>query len=48
VRSQWLHYRELRLSRLFQVLREREPDHQIGYAINLYRVTRAELERLRP
>jgi len=47
-RDAWLYYRDLRLSRLCQVLREREPDDQIGYAIGVYRVGADELARVRP
>lgn len=46
-REQWLHYRQLRLARLCQILREREPDAAIGHSILLYRVTAEELARVR-
>ncbi|MEE2665230.1 MAG: phospholipid carrier-dependent glycosyltransferase [Myxococcota bacterium] len=45
-RKAWLDYRALRLSRLCQVLREREPDWQIGHSILVYRVTEDELGRV--
>jgi len=45
-RADWLHYRSLRLSRLCQVLREREPDWQVGHSILVYRVTEDELQRV--
>jgi 4-amino-4-deoxy-L-arabinose transferase-like glycosyltransferase len=45
-RTAWLRYRELRLSRLCQVLREREPDWQVGHSILVYRVAEGELARV--
>jgi hypothetical protein len=45
-RERWLEYRALRLSRLCQVLREREPDWLIGYSILVYRVDADELARV--
>lgn len=45
-REAWLRYRELRLSRLCTVLREREPDWQVGFSINVYRVGAEELARV--
>lgn len=46
-RAAWQRYAELRLARLCRVLREREPDAEVGHAILLYRVSEAELARVR-
>jgi len=48
LREDWMYFRELRLSRLCQVLREREPDWQVGYSIGVYRVGPEELARVAP
>ena len=44
-RKRWLRYRQLRLTRLCQILREREPDSAVGHSILLYRVTAEDLAR---
>ena len=45
-RQDWLTYRDLRLARLCEVLRQREPDGSIGHSILLYDVGRAELAQV--
>ena len=45
-REAWLQYRALRLARLSEVLRRREPDGHVGYSILLYEVGRGDLEQL--
>jgi hypothetical protein len=40
----WERYEQLRFARLCWYLRAREPDAQIGYSINIYRLSDAEVE----
>jgi hypothetical protein len=40
----WTQYEQLRFSRLCWFLRAREPDAQIGYSINIYRLTDADVD----
>jgi len=42
--AMWHRYEELRFTRLCYLLRAREPDAQIGYSINIYRVSAADAD----